>query len=66
VQVAVASDSLVARSARPALTALDLRPEAIGAAAVGLLARRLAGPDPPGTVMVPSQLVIRGSTRAGD
>ena len=64
VQVVVASDSLVARSARPALTALDLRPEAIGAAAVGLLAQRMAGPVPPGTVVVASGLVVRGSTRA--
>jgi DNA-binding LacI/PurR family transcriptional regulator len=64
VQVVVASDSLVARSARPALTALDLRPEAIGAAAVGLLAQRMVGPVPPGTVVVPSELVVRGSTLA--
>ena len=43
VQVVVASDSTVARTGRPALTALDLHPEEIGAAAVGLLASRMAG-----------------------
>jgi DNA-binding LacI/PurR family transcriptional regulator len=71
VQVIVASDSLVARSARPTLTALDLRPEAIGAAAVDLLSRRMAGPGQPGpgqpgTVVVASALITRGSTRAAD
>jgi DNA-binding LacI/PurR family transcriptional regulator len=62
VQVAVASDSTVARTGRPALTAVDLHPEEIGAAAVGLLASRMAG-EPPRTAFVRANLVVRGSTR---
>jgi DNA-binding LacI/PurR family transcriptional regulator len=62
VQVAVASDSAMARTGRLALTAVDLHPEDIGAAAVGLLASRLAG-EPPRTAVVPASLVVRGSTR---
>jgi DNA-binding LacI/PurR family transcriptional regulator len=62
VQVAVASDSAMARTGRLALTAVDLHPDDIGAAAVGLLASRLAG-EPPRTAVVPASLVVRGSTR---
>lgn len=62
VQVVVASDSAVARMGRPALTAVDLHPEEIGAAAVGLLASRMAG-EPARTEFVPASLVVRGSTR---
>jgi DNA-binding LacI/PurR family transcriptional regulator len=63
VQVAVASDSVMARTGRPALTALDLHPDEIGAAAVGLLSSRMAG-EQPRTALVPASLVVRGSTRA--
>ncbi len=62
VRVAVASDSAVARTGRPALTAVDLHAEEIGAAAVGLLASRMAG-ERPRTEFVPASLVVRGSTR---
>jgi DNA-binding LacI/PurR family transcriptional regulator len=62
VQVVVASDSAVARTGRPALTALDLHPEAIGIAAVSLLASRMAG-EAPRTALVGAELVVRGSTR---
>ncbi len=62
VQVAVASDSAVARTGRPALTAVDLHPEEIGAAAVGLLANRMAG-EPPDRVCPRQPLPARGSTR---
>jgi DNA-binding LacI/PurR family transcriptional regulator len=63
VQVAVASDSVVARTGRPALTAVDLHPEEIGAAAVVLLASRMAG-EAPRTMLAPASLITRGSTRA--
>lgn len=62
VQVAVASDSVLARTGRPPLTALDLHPELIGAAVVGLLAARMAG-SPARTELVRADLVGRGSTR---
>lgn len=62
-QVVVASDSAVARFGRPTLTAVDLHPEEIGAAAVGLLASRLAG-DRARSALVAASLVARGSTRA--
>jgi len=62
VQVAVASDSAVARSTRPALTALDLDPESIGATAVDLLLQRRSGAVGPQTVTVAATLVIREST----
>jgi DNA-binding LacI/PurR family transcriptional regulator len=62
-QVVVASDSAVARTGRPALTAVDLHPEEIGAAAVALLASRMAG-EPARSALVPASLVTRGSTRA--
>jgi DNA-binding LacI/PurR family transcriptional regulator len=64
VQVVVASDSQAARSARPALTALDLNPEAIGAAAVGLLEDRLSSPGAATpTAVIPAAVIPRGSTR---
>ena len=63
VQVAVASDSAVARTGRPALTAVDLHPEEIGAAAVRLLASRMAG-EAPRTMLAPASLITRGSTRS--
>jgi len=61
--VVVASDSAVARTGRPALTALDLHPEEIGIAAVSLLASRMAG-EPPRTALVGAELIVRGSTPA--
>jgi DNA-binding LacI/PurR family transcriptional regulator len=64
VQVVVASDSAVARTGRPALTALDLHPEEIGIAVVSLLASRMAG-EPPRTTLVDAELIVRGSTRTG-
>lgn len=64
VQVAVASDSVMARTGRPTLTAIDLHPEEIGAAAFGLLADRLAGQEAR-TALVPASLLPRGSTRTG-
>jgi DNA-binding LacI/PurR family transcriptional regulator len=61
-QVVVASDSAVARFGRPALTAVDLHPEEIGAAAVGLLTGRLSG-QTARSVLVEASLITRGSTR---
>jgi DNA-binding LacI/PurR family transcriptional regulator len=65
VQVAVASDSVIARTGRPALTAVDLHPDEIGAAAVDLLSSRMAG-EAARTALVPASLVARASTRAAD
>jgi DNA-binding LacI/PurR family transcriptional regulator len=62
VQVAVASDSVLARTGRPPLTALDLHPELIGAAVVELLAARMAG-GAARTELVRADLVVRASTR---
>ena len=62
VQVVVASDSAVARTGRPTLTALDLHPEEIGIGAVSLLASRMAG-EQPRTALVGAEIVVRGSTR---
>jgi DNA-binding LacI/PurR family transcriptional regulator len=65
VQVVVASDSVMARAGRPALTAVDLHPDEIGAAALDLLSSRIAG-EQPRTTLIPARLVVRGSTRAPD
>jgi DNA-binding LacI/PurR family transcriptional regulator len=64
-QLAVGVDSHRAESDRPSLTAVDLRPHAMAAAAVQLLAARIEGADPVVAAaprLVPGELCVRDST----
>jgi DNA-binding LacI/PurR family transcriptional regulator len=63
VQVLLASDTEIARTTRPGLTAVDLHPAGIGRAAVELLTARLQGDAGPRTRLVPASVTVRGSTR---
>lgn len=57
-------DSSAMRTAEPPITAVDLRPRALGAACGRLLCEILSGDTPPGTVRdLPSALNVRASTR---
>ncbi|MFJ2032915.1 LacI family DNA-binding transcriptional regulator [Streptosporangium sp. NPDC087985] len=60
--VAAGSDAEQTRLAVPAITALDLAPEASGKAAVELLIARLNGETAAGPVVLPAYLHIRAST----
>jgi DNA-binding LacI/PurR family transcriptional regulator len=60
--VAIASDSPHAREADPPVTAIDLRPDLQGAAAVEMLVARLAGEVPEAPMITPSELHVRTST----
>lgn len=62
--IAGCTDSDVGRWARPSLTALELNPERIGAAAVAMLADLIEGREPPSPrVLVPSRILSRASTQ---
>jgi DNA-binding LacI/PurR family transcriptional regulator len=62
-RIAGCSDSEASRSARPALTALSLNPERLGAEAVDLLVSLIEGEDPGEPHrLVPSAVVPREST----
>ena len=64
--VAAGSDSETARSALPAITALDLKPQRIGELAVELLVARLAGDRAASRhVLVDTEILERGSTERG-
>ncbi|OLT14247.1 hypothetical protein BJF78_19855 [Pseudonocardia sp. CNS-139] len=49
-------------AARPAVTALDLRPAELGARAVAMLVRRLGGEPPTGPDLVATDLLVRASS----
>ncbi|WP_416972988.1 LacI family DNA-binding transcriptional regulator [Streptomyces sp. 4F14] len=62
--LASCADSSAMRTAEPPITAVDLRPRAVGAACGRLLCEILSGDTPPGTVRdLPVELNIRASTR---
>jgi DNA-binding LacI/PurR family transcriptional regulator len=65
ITVAVASESVTARSGRMPLTAVDLDPAAVGRNAVELLLARLDGSQPAGPRIVPARIEVRGSTARG-
>jgi DNA-binding LacI/PurR family transcriptional regulator len=62
IRVAAGTDSSVLRSLSPPVTALDLQPHLVGAAAVKLLMARIDRADPDGPIIIPAQLHIRAST----
>jgi DNA-binding LacI/PurR family transcriptional regulator len=63
-RIAGCTDSAASRTARPALTALNLNPDRIGQEAVDLLVALVEGDDPQERHrVVPSIVVPRGSTR---
>ena len=63
--VAAITDSVALRSMTPPVTALNLNAPEIGRRAAGLLAALVRGEEPPTTrVLVPTHLVVRGSTSA--
>jgi DNA-binding LacI/PurR family transcriptional regulator len=63
--VAAGTDSELARKARPPITALDLHPERNGEIAVKMLVERIDAPATPDDhVVVPADVVLRGSTRS--
>ncbi len=65
VRVATRYDGILARTASPGLTAVDLRLDIVASAAVALLLDRIAG-GPCGSASAPdARLVVRGSSRAG-
>jgi DNA-binding LacI/PurR family transcriptional regulator len=63
VRIAAGSDSQAARTALPPITALDLHPEDLGRAAVGMLIRRIEGGqiDPTHEVLA-TEVMVRDST----
>ncbi|WP_320668981.1 LacI family DNA-binding transcriptional regulator [Patulibacter defluvii] len=61
--VAAAMDGTAARTSDPPVTAIDLRPGDVGAAAVALLLRRIEGDQEAGPTILESTLRPRASTR---
>jgi DNA-binding LacI/PurR family transcriptional regulator len=62
--VAGCTDSDAGKWARPSLTALALKPEEIGRAALSMVIGLIEGSDPdPVNVLVPTRILPRGSTR---
>jgi DNA-binding LacI/PurR family transcriptional regulator len=57
-------DSEASKWARPGLTTVELHPNRIGDAAVGIVMALIEGREPPASqVLVPSRILARGSTR---
>ncbi|MGE4428490.1 MAG: LacI family DNA-binding transcriptional regulator [Solirubrobacteraceae bacterium] len=62
VLVAAAMDGVAARTNDPPVTAIDLRPDDVGEAAVMLVLRRIAGERDAGPAILTSTLRVRAST----
>lgn len=63
--LATGSDAEQARTARPAISAVDLQPEELGSALVGMLTSVLDGAPPQEPVLLASRYRRRGSSRRG-